>query len=95
MITYLSAYRTQDKMRGVHYYPSGALCWFETNRYGDPIGAVYYIRKVPDMELIEIPRRQRSFKQVLKKKKLSLKEKFTKEKEGFENWAVKKPRLRQ
>lgn len=82
MLDYLSDYRTQDKMHGVHYYPSGALCWFETNQYGDPTGSVYYARKVPDMKLLEIPRRRRGFAGLLnkQKKKLSLNEKWAKEK---------------
>lgn len=70
MLDYLSDYRTQDKFKGVHYYPSGALCWFESNRYGDPTGAVYYARKIPDKKLLEIPRRQRGFKKLLRQKKI-------------------------
>ena len=69
MLDYLSDYRTQDKFRGVHYYPSGALCWFETNQYGDPTGTIYYARKIPDMKLLEIPRRRRGFAALLNNRK--------------------------
>ncbi len=97
MLDYLSDYRTQDKMRGVHYYPKGALCWFECNQYGDPTGTVYFARRVPDMKLLEIPRRQRGFKKLLaeQNKKLSLKEVLIKEKSDTEAITTVKPRLRQ
>ena len=95
LLDYLSDFRTQDKMGGVHYYPSGALCWFETNQYGDPTGAVYYVRKIPDMELLDIPRRQRGFRKLLQQqnKKLSVKEKFVKERADTEEWNFPKLRL--
>ena len=96
MLDYLSDYRTQDKMYGKHYYPSGALCWFETNQYGDPIGSVYYARKIPDMKLLEIPRRQRGYKRLLKqqeKKKHNINEILSRENIDTEQWSVCKPRL--
>lgn len=97
LLDYLSDYRTQDKMHGVHYYPSGALCWFESNQYGDPIGAVYYVRKVPDIKYLEIPRRQRGLKRLLKQQNIkpSLKERLIKERPDTEQWHYKKPRLSQ
>ena len=95
MIDYLSAYRTQDKMHGVHYFPSGALCWFETNQYGDPLGSVYYIKKVPDLKLLEIPRRQRSYKQLLQKKKYSIKDNLTRERFDMEELPTVKRRFHQ
>ena len=93
MLDYLSSYRTQDKMHGVHYYPSGALCWFEANQYGDPIGTVYYVRKIPDKKLLEIPRSQRSYKTLLKKKKPTVKENLTKENIDTEEMKYKKLRF--
>ena len=95
MLDYLSDYRTQDKMRGVHYYPSGALCWFETNQYGDPLGPVYYARKIPDMKLLEIPRRQRENKKLKleQKKVISLKEKLVKQNADMELRPTVKPRF--
>ena len=95
MIDYLSDYRTQDKMRGVHYYPKGMLCWFETNQYGDPLGSVYIIKNVPDMELLELPRRQRGYRQLLKNqnKEISLKELFARDRFDTEKIAVVKPKL--
>ena len=97
MLDYLSDYRTQDKMHGVHYYPSGALCWFECNHYGDPTGSVYYARKIPDMKLLEIPRRRRGFAALLNKQKkaISLKEKLIKEKSDVEKIVAVKPRFHQ
>lgn len=95
MLDYLSDYRTQDKMGGVHYYPSGALCWFETNQYGEPLGPVYYMRKIPDMKLLEIPRRQRGYKKLLKQQKrtISTKEKLIKENADTEMRPTVKPRF--
>lgn len=95
LIEYLSDFRTQDKMGGVHYYPSGALCWFETNQYGDSTGSLYYVKKIPDMKLLEIPRRQRGFRKLLMQQnlKLTLKDKFTKERNDTEQWNYPKPRF--
>ena len=82
MLDYLSDYRTQDKLRGVHYYPSGALCWFECNQYGDPTGSVYYARRIPDMNLLNMPKKERGYQKLIaqQKKKLKLNEVFAKEK---------------
>jgi len=95
MLNYLSDYRTQDKLRGRHYYPSGALCWFETNQYGDPTGSVYFARRIPDEELLKIPRRQRGFAQLLSKQKTrqNLKDAFTRERADTEQWLTVKPRF--
>lgn len=97
MLDYLSDYRTQDKMRGIHYYPKGALCWFETNQYGDPTGSVYIARHIPDESQWNIPKRQRGYKRLLaqQNRKLSLKEKFTRERSDTETIAVVKPILSQ
>ena len=93
MLDYLSDYRTQDKMHGVHYYPKGALCWFETNQYGDPTGSLYIARMIPDMKLLELPRKERGYQQLLKKynRKLSIKELLIREKPDTEQIAVVKP----
>ena len=97
MLDYLSDYRTQDKMRGVHYYPSGALCWFECNQYGDPTGTVFYVRKIPDMKLLEIPRRRRGFAGLLnkQKRKENLKEKFSRNNDDMKEIEMQKPRFHQ
>ena len=52
MIDYMSTYRTQDKMRGKHYVPRGALFWFSCNQYGDFTGSCWFIKTVPDMDLM-------------------------------------------
>ena len=90
MLDYLSDYRTQDKMRGVHYYPKGALCWFETNQYGDPTGSLYIARMIPDMEYLSLPKKQRGYQQLLKRynRKLSIKELFTRELPDTETMAA-------
>ena len=95
MLDYLSDYRTQDKMRGVHYYPKGALCWFECNQYGDPIGTVYIARKIPDLKFLALPKKQRGYQQLLKKykRKLSIKELLTREAKDTDTIAVVKPIL--
>ena len=95
MLNYLSDYRTQDKMRGAHYYPSGALCWFACNQYGDPTGAVYYARKIPDKKLLGMSRKKRGFAGLLneKKKIIKLNEKFSMEKPDTEQWPTVKPRF--
>ena len=92
MLDYLSDYRTQDTLRGVHYYPKGALCWFTCNRLGVPTGSVYIARRVPDLKLIEIPRRQRGLKKLQKErqKKYTLVERLCREKVDTEQWPVKK-----
>jgi hypothetical protein len=97
MLDYLSDYRTQDKMRGVHYYPKGALCWFETNQYGDPTGSVYIARMIPDENQWKIPKRQRGLKRLLNQqnRKYSLKEKLTRERADTEIITVVKPKLSQ
>lgn len=64
MLDYFSDFRTQDKPHGTHYYPKGALCWFEANRYGDPIGSVYFARRIPDMKMLELPMVQRGFRRL-------------------------------
>lgn len=81
MLDYLSDYRTQDKFKGKHYYPSGALCWFECNRFGDPTGSVYYVRKVPDMKLLENIWRKCNYKRLLQRqnRKYKLNELFARE----------------
>ena len=96
MLDYLSDYRTQDSFKGKHYYPSGALCWFETNQYGDPTGTVFYIRKVPDLDLLNISSQQRGYKRLMaqKNKKKSIKEILTKE-IGVEEQSFVKPQLHQ
>ena len=95
LLDYLSDYRTQDKFKGKHYYPYGALCWFETNRYGDPIGKVYYAKKIPDMKYLDIPRRQRGFRRMLnrQKQKKKINELLAKEKPDTEQWTYAKPKL--
>ena len=52
MIDYMATYRTQDKWKGKHYTPEGALFWFTCNRYGDFTGSCYFVKKVPDPELL-------------------------------------------
>ena len=97
MLDYLSDYRTQDKLRGVHYYPKGILCWFETNQYGDPTGSVYLIKRIPDMRLLDLPRNQRGYRRLLKQQKTnkSIKYSLTKEKADNEFMADIKPILPQ
>jgi len=96
MIDYLSDYRTQDKMHGKHYYPVGALCWFETNQYGDPTGSVYYIKRIPDMSLLDLPSKERGLKKLMreKQKKLSLKEKWCRERVDTTQLEYEKPRFK-
>lgn len=47
MISFMSSYQCQDK-KGKHYHPHGYLCWYQCNRYGEPIGKVIPIKKVPE-----------------------------------------------
>ena len=47
MINFMSSYQCQDK-KGKHYHPRGMLCWFECDSYGDPVGLVIPIKKVPE-----------------------------------------------
>lgn len=95
MLDYFSDFRTQDKMRSVHYYPKGALCWFETNQYGDPIGSVYFVRKIPDMKLINSPLSERGFKRLKaqQKKRKTIKDALTRENQDTGNLETTKPTL--
>lgn len=95
MLDYLSDYRTQDKLRGVHYYPKGLLCWFESDKYGEPTGSVYIARQIPDMELLDLPKSERGYRRLLKQrsKRQTLKEILTKEKDDYGTIAVCKPKL--
>ena len=93
MINYLSDYRTQDRMKGVHYYPKGLLCWFETNQYGDPIGSVYVIKPIPDMVYLQTPRRKRGFRQVLSDKIVPLNKLLSRTNEHESTIPVVKPKL--
>jgi len=81
MLDYLALYRTQDTFKGIHYYPSGALCWFESNQYGEPIGSVYYARKIPDNKLLALPKEQRGYSKLKKQKseQKKIKDLFAKE----------------
>lgn len=35
------------------YYPKGALCWFECNQYGEPLGTAIFIETVPRRKLVK------------------------------------------
>lgn len=82
-------------MKGVHYYPKGILCWFEANQYGDPIGSVYLIKRVPDERLLSIPYKERGYRQLLQKKSVkgNLKKSITKERSDTDTIIVIKPKL--
>lgn len=51
MIQFMSSYQKVDE-NGKHFHPRGALCWFACNRYGDPTGEVYVIKRVPEWRWI-------------------------------------------
>lgn len=95
MLDYFSDFRTQDKMHGTHYYPKGALCWFETNQYGDLLGPVYFVRRIPDMKMLELPLKERGLKRLKgqQNKKKTLIDILTKEKNDTEILETKKPKL--
>ena len=95
MLDYFSDFRTQDKAHGKHYYPRGALCWFEANQYGDPTGSVYFERKIPDEKMLELPMTERGFRR-LKAQKASaknFKHVLLKEKYDTEEKETIKPKL--
>ena len=94
LLDYFSDFRTQDKMHGTHYYPRGALCWFETDQYGDLLGSVYFARRIPVMEMLELPMTQRGLRQ-LKRLRLdgkTLKEIWTKQNKDTEILPTIKPK---
>ncbi len=95
MLDYFSDFRTQDKMGGIHYYPKGALCWFETNQYGDLLNSVYLVRLIPDMKMVELPMTQRGLRRLKaqQNKKKTLNEILTKEKNDTEIIETIKPKL--
>lgn len=47
MINFMSSYQCQDK-KGKHYHPRGMLCWYGCNSYGEPVGIVQPIKRVPE-----------------------------------------------
>lgn len=95
MLDYFSDFRTQDKMHGVHYYPRGALCWFETNQYGDLLGSVYFARHIPVMEMLDLPMKERGLRRLTaqQNKKHSLKDLLTKERYDTDILVTVKPKL--
>ena len=95
MLNYFSDFRTQDKLHGVHYYPRGALCWYEANQYGDLLGTVYYARRIPVMELLDVPQKERGYQRLLaqQNKKPTLKELLTRENSNTDTIVVIKPKL--
>lgn len=96
MIDYLSIYRTQDKFKGEKFYVKGALCWFETDQYGDPIGSVYFIKRIPDQEILKT-RYKRNLKTFTDKleKKPTLKENWIRRRADTELWTYEKKRFAQ
>ena len=95
MLDYFSDFRTQDKMHGTHYYPRGALCWFETDQYGDLLGSVYYARTIPVMAMLELPMKERGFRRLKaqREKGKTLKEILVKEKPDNSVLETIKPKL--
>ena len=95
LLDYLSSYLTQDKMHGKHYFPKGALCWFETNQYGEPNGTVYYARKIPVTKIVTNIYGLNNLAKLRKarSKKLKLNELFARENVDTEQWFTKKPRF--
>ena len=51
MIQFMSSYQKMDE-NGKHFHPKGALCWYSCNKYGDPLGDVIFIKKVPEWRWI-------------------------------------------
>jgi len=95
MIDYLSDYRTQDTFKGKHYYPKGALCWFECDQYGDLTGSAYVIKQIPDMRLLELSHNSRGYKQLKRRKDkvIKLNELLSKENPDTDVLPVVKPKL--
>lgn len=52
MIQFMSSYQKTDPKTKKHYHPKGALCWFSCNQYGDPMGEVVFIKRVPEWRWI-------------------------------------------
>lgn len=98
MIDYMSSYRTQDKLHGKHYVPQGGLFWFECNEYGDFKGPCYFIKKVPDQELMNESFMGTGYRKLIHKKKEAppLSNVLSRDRQGVEDiLTVKKPRLKQ
>jgi hypothetical protein len=95
MIDYLSDYRTQDKLKGKHYYPKGALCWFSCDQYGDFTGSVYVIKLIPDMKLLDLSKNLRGYRQLMNRmgKVPRLNEILSKDNPDTDSLIVVKPKL--
>lgn len=96
MIDYMSSYRAQDKFKGKHYVPKGALFWFTCNQYGDFTGSCFFIKNVPDEELMKISYMGTGYRKIIKKKKkvLTMLERLNKDDRLVEYNTVK-PKLKQ
>lgn len=96
MIDYMSTYRTQDKFKGKHYIPKGALFWFTCNEYGDFTGSCFFIKNVPDEKLMKESFFGTGYRKLILKKKEppSLLKKLNSDARLVEHKTVK-PKLRQ
>ena len=72
MIDYMSTYRSPDKFKGKQYLARGGLFWFTCNQYGDLTGSCYFIKRVPDEELLKESFHGLGYRKVIKKKKKTL-----------------------
>lgn len=92
LLDFLSVYQTQDGLRGKHYHPEGALCWYACNQYGDPTGEVIYARKVPIKNLMWSFAQKREFRMKGFYKVEEFKNLFKSER-GYEDYKTTKPVL--
>ena len=94
LLNFLSVYQTQDRFKGPHYHPEGALCWYSCNQYGEPLGGVIFARKVPVKELMWSFELKKKFRMNAFNKTVEFKELFSREK-GYEDYKTTKPKLYQ
>jgi len=94
LLNFLSVYQTQDHFKGKHYHPEGALCWYSCNQYGEPLGGIIFVRKVPVKELMWSFAYKKKFRMSGFNKTVEFKEVFSRE-PRYEDYKTVKPKLYQ
>jgi len=72
MIDYLSTYRIQYGFKKKIRLFKGAMFWFTCNQYGDFTGSCYFVKTVPDQELLQKSFWGTGYRKIIRKEKKTL-----------------------